>query len=109
MIASSRRDHRPARDHRVAAAVPDGQGQPRDLGQPGLASASGIDVEQVINRVWIIGATLAALGGIIYSLNNGVNWIQGFQILLLVFAGVIVGGLGTAFGALVGSPASSAC
>jgi neutral amino acid transport system permease protein len=28
---------------------------------------------------------------------------MGFQILLLVFAGVILGGLGTAFGALVGS------
>ena len=69
---------------------------------PGLASASGIDVEQVINRVWIIGTTLAALGGIIFSLSNGVSWIQGFQVLLLVFAGVIVGGLGTAYGALVG-------
>jgi branched-chain amino acid transport system permease protein len=70
---------------------------------PGLASASGIDVEKVISRVWMIGAGLAALGGIIFSMSNGVNWIQGFQILLLVFAGVVVGGLGTAYGALVGS------
>lgn len=69
---------------------------------PALASASGIDVEQVINRIWIIGTTLAALGGIVYSLSNGVTWIQGFQVLLLVFAGVIVGGLGTVWGALVG-------
>jgi branched-chain amino acid transport system permease protein len=70
---------------------------------PGLASASGIDVEKVISRVWMIGTGLAALGGIIFSMSNGVNWIQGFQILLLVFAGVVVGGLGTAYGALVGS------
>jgi branched-chain amino acid transport system permease protein len=70
---------------------------------PGLASASGIDVEKVISRVWMIGAGLAALGGIIFSMSNGVNWTQGFQILLLVFAGVVVGGLGTAYGALVGS------
>lgn len=69
---------------------------------PALASASGIDVEQVINRIWIIGTTLAALGGIVYSLSNGVTWIQGFQVLLLVFAGVVVGGLGTVWGALVG-------
>jgi branched-chain amino acid transport system permease protein len=69
---------------------------------PALASASGIDVEQVISRIWIIGTTLAALGGIIYSLSNGVTWIQGFQVLLLVFAGVVVGGLGTIWGALVG-------
>ena len=70
---------------------------------PALASASGIDVERVISRVWIIGSTLAALGGIVYSLNAGVSWQQGFQMLLLVFAGVVVGGLGSAFGALVGS------
>lgn len=69
---------------------------------PALASASGIDVERVINVVWILGATLAALGGIIYSLNNGVNWFQGFQVLLLIFAGITVGGLGTAFGAILG-------
>lgn len=70
---------------------------------PALASASGIDVEKVINRVWVYGAALAALAGIIYSLNNGVSWYEGFQMLLLVFAGVTLGGLGTAFGAIVGS------
>ena len=48
-------------------------------------------------------ATLAALGGILYSLSNGVNWFAGYQLLLLVFAAVTLGGLGTAFGALVGS------
>lgn len=70
---------------------------------PALASASGIDVERVINVVWILGALLAAMGGILYSLANGINWLMGFQLLLLVFAGVTLGGLGTAFGALVGS------
>lgn len=70
---------------------------------PALASASGIDVERVINRVWIYGAALAALSGILYSLSTGVSWIQGYQLLLLIFAGVTVGGLGTAFGAIVGS------
>jgi branched-chain amino acid transport system permease protein len=32
-----------------------------------------------------------------------VSWNIGFRILLLIFAGTILGGLGTAFGALVGS------
>lgn len=70
---------------------------------PALASASGIDVERVINVVWFLGAGLAALGGILYSLSNGVNWFEGYQLLLLVFAAVTLGGLGTAFGALAGS------
>ena len=34
---------------------------------------------------------------------NGVNWMTGLQILLLMFAAVTLGGLGTSFGALVGS------
>jgi neutral amino acid transport system permease protein len=70
---------------------------------PALASASGIDVERVINVVWIFGAALAALSGVILGLTQQVSFQMGFQILLLVFAGVTLGGLGTAFGALVGS------
>jgi neutral amino acid transport system permease protein len=70
---------------------------------PALASASGIDVERVINVVWIFGGALAALSGVILGLTQQVSFQMGFQILLLVFAGVTLGGLGTAFGALVGS------
>lgn len=70
---------------------------------PALASASGIDVNRVISIIWMAGAGLAALSGIIYSLSNGVSWIEGFNLLLLIFAGVTLGGLGTAIGAIVGS------
>ena len=70
---------------------------------PALASASGIDVERVINVVWILGGGLAALSGVILGLTQQVSFQMGFQVLLLVFAGVTLGGLGTAFGALVGS------
>jgi branched-chain amino acid transport system permease protein len=37
------------------------------------------------------------------ALAEQVRWDLGFRILLLVFAAVTLGGLGTAFGALVGS------
>lgn len=70
---------------------------------PALASASGINVERVINVVWTVGAVLAGLAGVLYSLSVGVSWLEGFQILLLVFASVILGGLGTTVGALVGA------
>ena len=68
-----------------------------------LAESSGIDVERVILYVWMFGGALAALGGVLYALDEQVSFQQGFQLLLLMFAGVILGGLGTAFGALVGS------
>lgn len=70
---------------------------------PALAAASGIDVDRVIRVVWIAGATLAGLAGVLLGLAQGVNFQMGFQILLLIFAAVTLGGLGTAFGALVGS------
>lgn len=69
---------------------------------PALAESSGIDVQRVILTVWIMGSFLAALSGTLFGFSEGVKFDMGEQILLLVFAGVILGGLGTAFGALVG-------
>ena len=70
---------------------------------PALASASGIDVDRVIRTVWVGGAGLAGLAGVLLGLAQQVSFLMGFQILLLVFAAVTLGGLGTAFGALLGS------
>ena len=70
---------------------------------PDLASSSGIDVERVVLLVWAFGAALAALGGVLLGLTEQVSWQMGYQLLLLMFAGVILGGLGTAYGALLGS------
>jgi branched-chain amino acid transport system permease protein len=67
-----------------------------------LAESTGIDVERVITAVWVAGAGLAALGGAFFGLDQ-VKWDFGFRILLLVFASVTLGGLGTAYGALVGA------
>ncbi|MDN5795673.1 MAG: branched-chain amino acid ABC transporter permease [Intrasporangium sp.] len=69
-----------------------------------LAEASGIDVDRVILSIWVIGGALAALGGVFYGLTQGaVYWDMGFNLLLLMFAGVILGGLGSAYGAMIGS------
>lgn len=69
-----------------------------------LAEASGIDVDRVIRTIWGVGGALAALGGVFYGVTQGaVYWDMGFNLLLLMFAGVIVGGLGSAYGAIVGS------
>lgn len=67
-----------------------------------LAESSGIDVQKVIRIVWIAGGALAALGGAFLGLSEVVAFNTGFRFLLLIFAGVILGGLGTAYGALVG-------
>lgn len=70
---------------------------------PALAAASGIDVERVIRVVWVAGGALAGLAGVLLGGFQQVNFAMGFQILLLMFAAVTLGGLGTAFGALAGA------
>jgi neutral amino acid transport system permease protein len=67
-----------------------------------LAEASGIDVDRIILVTWVAGAGLAALGGIFYGTSQTVSWDMGFTILLSMFAAVILGGLGSAYGAMVG-------
>ncbi len=68
-----------------------------------LAASSGIDVERVVVFVWALGGGLAALGGILFGLQQQVQFEMGFRLLLLMIAGITLGGLGTAYGALVGS------
>jgi neutral amino acid transport system permease protein len=71
---------------------------------PSLAAASGINVDGVIRLIWTAAAALAGLSGILLGLVlNGINWMTGMQLLLLLFSAVTLGGLGTAFGALVGA------
>ena len=70
-----------------------------------LAASSGINVERVVLFVWILAGALAALGGVLFGLSElggTVQYEMGFNLLLLMFAGVILGGLGTAYGALLG-------
>ena len=70
-----------------------------------LAASSGINVERVVTFVWCMGGGLAALGGVLFGLSElggRVQWEMGFKLLLLMFAGITLGGLGTAYGALLG-------
>lgn len=68
-----------------------------------LAASTGIDVNRIITLVWGIGAGLTALGGVFQGLSEQTNWTMGQQLLLLIFAAVTLGGLGTDFGAIAGS------
>ena len=71
---------------------------------PSLAEASGISVNLVIRFVWVIGSALAGLSGVLWAwFRPGIRWDMGTQILLLTFAAVTLGGLGSAWGALIGA------
>lgn len=67
-----------------------------------LAEASGIDMNRVILITWTLGAGLAGMAGVFLGVSEKVQWDMGFKVLLLIFAAVVLGGLGTAFGAMLG-------
>ena len=67
-----------------------------------LAESSGIDVNRVVTIVWAGGAGLAGLGGVIFGLSQSVQWDMGFRLLLVMFAAVILGGLGSVYGPILG-------
>jgi len=67
-----------------------------------LAESSGIDVQSVILSVWVLGGALTAVGGVFLGVIESVDYLMGFRLLLLMFAGVVLGGLGSAYGAMLG-------
>ncbi|MGE5247768.1 MAG: branched-chain amino acid ABC transporter permease [Verrucomicrobiota bacterium] len=58
----------------------------------------GINVDRYFAIVFLLGSGLAALGGVLYAPITSVHPYMGFQILLLCFAVVIVGGMGSLHG-----------
>jgi neutral amino acid transport system permease protein len=67
-----------------------------------LAEVSGINRARTIRVTWAIAAGLAGIAGLALALTQLVYWDMGFQLLLYLFAGAILGGLGTFVGAAVG-------
>jgi neutral amino acid transport system permease protein len=67
-----------------------------------LAETSGIDTSRVILYTWVFAGGLAGLAGVLAGAVTNVKPLLGFELLLPIFAAVILGGIGDAFGALVG-------
>jgi neutral amino acid transport system permease protein len=68
-----------------------------------LAETTGINTDRVVVLTWALAGGLAGLAGIFYALPAGtVNPNLGFSLILSIFAAVVVGGIGNAYGALAG-------
>jgi branched-subunit amino acid ABC-type transport system permease component len=61
----------------------------------------GINVDKYFSIVFVLGSTLAALGGVLYAPISSIHPYMGLSILLLSFAVVIVGGMGNLKGTFV--------
>jgi branched-chain amino acid transport system permease protein len=69
---------------------------------PDLARVSGVNTETVIAWVWIIGASGAAIAGVLYGLTVQLRPELGFALILPLFAAAILGGAGSLYGAVIG-------
>jgi branched-chain amino acid transport system permease protein len=68
-----------------------------------MASALGVDVKRVYVQAFAIGCVMAGLGGAIIMPISGAVLGMGVDALILAFVVVVIGGLGSLEGALVGA------
>jgi branched-chain amino acid transport system permease protein len=68
-----------------------------------LARARGIPTERITRWTWIIGSGITGIAGFLIVLERGtIGFLLGWQLLLLIFAAVILGGIGSVYGAILG-------
>jgi neutral amino acid transport system permease protein len=65
-----------------------------------LAETAGIDTRRVIMYTWLFAGGLAGLAGVLAGATEDLRPEMGFTLLLPIFAAVVLGGIGDAFGAL---------
>jgi neutral amino acid transport system permease protein len=68
---------------------------------PQLAMASGIDTEKILLWVWFIGGGLAGIGGVFRGADTRLVPLLGWEMILSAFAVVILGGIGSFYGAII--------
>ena len=68
-----------------------------------MAQILGIDTDRVISAVFVIGAAMAALAGVLITLNYGTfDFYVGFVIGIKAFTAAVLGGIGSLPGAMLG-------
>jgi len=69
---------------------------------PALARVTGIDPERVLQATWMMGGALAAVAGVFAGITLQLRPTMGVDLLLPLFAAVILGGIGSVWGAVLG-------
>lgn len=77
----------------IRAAVDDGE----------MTGALGIDVQRLFTGIFALGAGLAALGGVLAAPAGSISLGLDSSIIIESFAVIIIGGVGSVMGALVGA------
>lgn len=67
-----------------------------------LAEVSGVNTRRVVAYTWLLAGSLAGLAGVLAAVYTTLTPNTGWFLLLSIFAAVVLGGIGDAYGALVG-------
>jgi branched-chain amino acid transport system permease protein len=87
----------------VIAATALGRSQRACAQDMGMASLLGINVDRVISTTFIMGASLAAVAGLMVTLYYGVvDFFMGFLAGVKAFTAAVLGGIGSLPGAMLG-------
>lgn len=70
---------------------------------PRGAALVGVDEERATVLTFAIAGGLAGLAGLFFGMSQGVTWDMGLEPLLIAFAIVIIGGMGSIKGSVVGA------
>jgi branched-chain amino acid transport system permease protein len=73
------------------------------VSDPVLLNATGVNVSRLYTIVFMIGAILAGLGGVLVAPSQVVSLDMDNNVLVLAFAISVIGGLGSIVGSLVGA------
>jgi len=69
--------------------------------RPDLVQALGINVPVLITATYAVGSALAAFAGVLAAPNFQVNPVMGSNLIIVVFAVVVIGGMGSILGSIV--------
>jgi neutral amino acid transport system permease protein len=67
-----------------------------------LAEVSGVNTKRIVTYTWLLAGSLAGLAGVLAAIYTTLTPNTGWFLLLSVFAAVVLGGIGNAYGALIG-------
>ena len=67
-----------------------------------LALITGIPTERIVTATWLIGGAITGVSGFLIVLTRSIRFNFGWLLLLLIFAAVILGGIGSIYGAIAG-------
>ena len=70
---------------------------------PSLAEFSGIPTEHTLKLAWVASGSLAAICGVFFGVSGQLTSEMGFELLLPLFAAVLLGGVGSMLGAAAGA------